>query len=245
MAGMGRLAHRRALVTGAGRGLGAAVARRLAAEGAAVVLAARTRDEVTAVAAEIGGEPVVADVGDRDGWQRALDAVGDVDVLVANAGVVWPLEPFAATDVDEWERDLAINLFGAVRAVRAVLPGMLKRRWGRIVTVTSGAARPPGMPSANAYSTSKAALEMFTLHLADEIAGRGVTVNALRPGVVDTGMQDYMRAQPREQVGAAFHDRFHGLHRRGELAGPDPVAGWVVDTLLSDAHGQVLDVRDR
>lgn len=242
---MDRLAGRRALVTGAGRGLGAAVARRLAAEGATVVVAARSRDEVTAVAAEVGGEPLVADVGDRGRWQQALDAVGDVDVLVANAGVVWPLEPFAGTDVDEWERDLEVNLFGAVRAVRAVLPGMLDRGWGRVATITSGAARPPGMPSANAYSTSKAALEMFTLHLAAEIAGRGVTVNALRPGVVDTGMQGYMRSMPRARVGEVFHDRFHGLHERGELAAPEPVADWVVDTLLSDVHGQVLDVRDR
>jgi NAD(P)-dependent dehydrogenase (short-subunit alcohol dehydrogenase family) len=124
-----------------------------------------------------------------------------------------------------------------------MLPGMLERGWGRIVTISSGAADPPGMPTANAYSTGKAALDMFTLHLAREVDGTGVTALALRPGVVDTPMQTYMRSLPREQVGDAFHDRFHGLHERGELLAADEVAAWLVRTMLSGATGEVRDVR--
>jgi len=241
---MGRLDGRRALVTGGGRGIGAAVSRALADEGAHVVVAARTASEIEAVAREIGGSAVVLDVADRSSVDAAMREVGDVDVLVANAGVVWPLQHFAETDLDEWERSVAINLVGAVRVVHAVLPGMLARRGGRIVTTSSGAASPPGMPSANAYSTAKAALDMFALHLASEVAGSGVTVNAVRPGVVDTEMQTFMRSLPREQVGDAFHERFHGLHERGELLDANDSARFLLDVMLSGDNGTVRDIRD-
>src|SRR3954463_14758747 len=244
MPDMGRLDGRRALVTGGGRGIGAAVARALRDEGATVTVAARTAAEIDAVAAEVAGRSVVMDVGDAASVAQGMDEVGDTDVLVANAGVVWPLRRFVETDVDEWERAVAINLLGAVRVVRSVLPGMVARGWGRIVTVSSGAASPPGMPSANAYSTSKAALDMFTLHLAAEVDGTGVTVNAVRPGVVDTDMQTFMRSMPREQVGERFHERFHGLHQRGELVAPADSARFLVDVMVSGVNGAVRDIRD-
>lgn len=241
----GRLDGRRALVTGGGRGIGAAVAHALADEGAHVAVMARSADEVEKVATDVGGTAVVADVADAHAVAVAVADLGDVDVLVANAGVVWPLGPFVSNELDEWEQSVAVNLLGVVRAVHGVVGGMVERGWGRIVTISSGAASPPGMPSANAYSTAKAAVDMFTLHLAAELDGSGVTVNAVRPGVVDTEMQVYMRGQPRDRVGAAFHDRFHGLHDRGELIDPAESAAFVVRTLLSDATGQVLDIRDR
>jgi NAD(P)-dependent dehydrogenase (short-subunit alcohol dehydrogenase family) len=244
MPDMGRLDGRRALVTGGGRGIGAAVARALRDEGASVTVAARTATEIEAVAASVDGRAVVMDVSDTASVSHGMDEVGEIDVLVANAGVVWPLRRFVDTDVDEWERAVAVNLLGAVRVVRAVLPGMVARGWGRIVTVSSGAASPPGMPSANAYSTSKAALDMFTLHLAAEVDGTGVTVNAVRPGVVDTEMQDFMRSLPREQVGEAFHDRFHGLHERGELVAAEDSAGFLVEVMLSGDNGTVRDIRE-
>lgn len=240
---MGALDGRRALVTGGGRGIGAAVARVLAAEGAAVTVASRSADEVAAVAREIGGNSAVMDVADAVAVDRVLADLGDVDIVVANAGVVWPLQRFAETDIDEWERAVVINLFGAARVVHACLPGMVARGWGRVVTVSSGAASPPGMPSANAYSTSKAALDMFTLHLAAEVDGTGVTVNAVRPGVVDTEMQNFMRSMPREQVGERFHERFHGLHERGELVDPAESARFLVDVMLSGANATVRDIR--
>ena len=240
---MGRLDGRRALVTGGGRGLGAAVARELAAEGAHVAVLSRTKDDVESVAEEIHGTALAADVADRTDLERALGVAGEIDVVVANAGVVWPLGRFAETDIDEWEQDLVINLFGAVRVIRATLPGMLTRGFGRIVTISSGAASHPGMPSANAYSASKAALDMVTVHLAQEVDGTGVTVNAVRPGVVDTEMQTFMRSLPRDQVGDAFYERFHGMHERGELRHPDQSARFLVDVMLSGRNGEILDIR--
>jgi NAD(P)-dependent dehydrogenase (short-subunit alcohol dehydrogenase family) len=244
MPDMGRLDGRRALVTGGGRGIGAAIARCLADEGAAVSVAARTATEVEAVAADVGGRAVVMDVADAVSVARGMAEIGEVDVVVANAGVVWPLHRFIETDVDEWEQALVINLFGVVRVIRAALPGMVARGWGRVVTISSGAASPPGMPSANAYSTSKAALDMFTLHLAAEVEGTGVTVNAVRPGVVDTKMQTFMRSLPREQVGESFHERFHGLHERGELIAAEDSAGFLLEVMLSDDNGTVRDIRE-
>jgi NAD(P)-dependent dehydrogenase (short-subunit alcohol dehydrogenase family) len=239
----GRLDGRRALVSGGGRGLGAAIARRLAGDGAEVVVLGRTRADLDAVAAEIGGSALVADVAEAGIRQQVADS-GTFDIVVANAGVVSPLGPFADTDIDEWADTLTVNVTGAVRVIRAALPAMLDRRWGRIITISSGAASPPGMPSANAYSTSKAALDMFTLHLAAELDGTGVTANGVRPGVVDTGMQDFMRSVPRDRVGAAFHDRFHGLHQRGELLPPEAPAEFVVDMICSDDNGRIVDIRE-
>jgi len=244
MPDMGRLDGRRALVTGGGRGIGAAVARALADEGAEVTVAARSRDEIDAVARDIGGHATVMDVADASSVDAGMAALGDVDVVVANAGVVWPLQRFAATDINEWEQDVVINLFGAVRVVRAALPAMLGRGWGRLVTISSGAASLPGMPSANAYSASKAAVDMFTVHLANELDRTGVTINAVRPGVVDTEMQTFMRSMPREQVGEQFHERFHGLHQRGELLDAADAARFLVDVMLSGDNGTIRDIRD-
>jgi len=241
---VGALDGRTALVTGAGRGLGAAIAHELADRGAHVGVLARSPAEVRRVAAEVGGTALVADVTDADRLTSVLQSFGEADVVVANAGVVWPLGRFADVDMGEWESALAINLTGAVRVVRAYLPGMLRRGWGRVVTISSGAASPPGMPSANAYSAGKAALDMFTAHLAREIDGTGVTANAVRPGVVDTEMQTFMRSHPRDVVGPEFHDRFHGLHERGELLSAAESATFVVDVVVSDANGTVTDIRD-
>jgi NAD(P)-dependent dehydrogenase (short-subunit alcohol dehydrogenase family) len=241
---VGALDGRTAIVTGGGRGLGAAIARVLADERAHVGVLARSASDVRAVAAEVGGTPLVADVTDAARLATTLQRFGAADVVVANAGVVWPVQRFVETDLADWEKALAINVVGVARVVHAMLPGMLHRGWGRIVTISSGAATPPGMSSANAYSTSKAALDMFTLHLARELDGSGVTVNAVRPGIVDTPMQTFMRSLPREQVGDAFHDRFHGVHERGELVPPERSARFVVDMVLSGETGRVVDIRD-
>jgi NAD(P)-dependent dehydrogenase (short-subunit alcohol dehydrogenase family) len=101
------------------------------------------------------------------------------------------------------------------------------------------------MPSASAYSVSKAGLEMLTLTLAKECGGTGVTVNAVRPGVVETPMQEYMRALPRDLVGEEFHSRFHGLHERGELLDPALPARLVVRLVQTDRSGEVVDTRER
>lgn len=101
-----------------------------------------------------------------------------------------------------------MNVVGPMRLTRALLDGMVKRGWGRIVNVSSGIAAAPGaMAGMNAYAASKAALEAHTLNLAAELAGTGVTVNVLRPGMVDTAMPAWIRGQPPAEIGAALHDR--------------------------------------
>ena len=250
---MANLQGRTALVTGGGRGLGRAIALALAEQGAAVAVGARSTHEVDAVAGELReaghrATSVPLDVAETEAIDNAVrrveDELGPVDILVNNAGVVWPLGKLLRVDAAEWEQSVDINLFGAVRCIRAVLPGMLERGWGRIVNMSSGAASGSGMPAASAYSAGKAALDMVTSNLATELKGSGVLVNGVRPGIVDTSMQDYMRSLPREQVGDDFYDKFHGLHERGELTGPDPAARLIAYLALSDRTGETLDVRD-
>ena len=247
------LSGRTALVTGGGRGLGRAVAHALADQGVAVAVGARSTHEVDAVAGELREQGSAAlsvplDVADPlsvdAAVRRVTDELGAIDILVNNAGVVWPLGTLLRTDAEQWERGVDINLFGAVRCIRAVLPGMLERGFGRIVNMSSGAAAGRGMPAASAYSVSKAGLDMVTSNLAAELQGSGVTVTGVRPGVVDSPMQEYMRSLPREQVGDAFYDRFHGLHERGELAGPEPAARLIAVLVAGERTGETLDVRD-
>jgi NAD(P)-dependent dehydrogenase (short-subunit alcohol dehydrogenase family) len=247
------LEGRVALVTGGGRGLGRAIAHALAAAGASVAVGARSTHEVDGVAGELreagrAALSVPLDVAQTESIDNAIrrvdDELGPIDILVNNAGVVWPLGKLLAVDQQEWERSVDVNVFGAVRCIRAVLPGMLERGYGRIVNMSSGAASGAGMPAASAYSVGKAGLDMVTTNLARELDGSGVLVTGVRPGVVDTSMQDYMRSLPREQVGDAFYDRFHGLHERGELASPEPAARLVVALAAGDRTGEILDVRD-
>ena len=165
-------------------------------------------------------------------------------MLIVNAGVVWPLGRVSEVDPDAWAQAIEINLVGGFRCIRGVLPGMLERGWGRIVAISSGAAGGTGMPSSNAYSASKAGLDMVVRNLADEIAGTGVTANAVRPGTVESTMQDYIRAQSREQVGDRMYERFHALKSDGRLVDPALPAQLVVTVVGSDLNGEVIDIRD-
>ncbi|MFL6139226.1 MAG: SDR family NAD(P)-dependent oxidoreductase [Frankiaceae bacterium] len=250
---MADLSGRVALVTGGGRGIGEAVALALADAGCDVAVLARSAGEVLRVADRVRdrgrrAHAVAADVSDAPALASAVRsterALGRTDIAVLGAGVIQPLGATLAVDPAEWERALAVNVLGALHVVRAVVPAMVNAGWGRVVAVSSGAASPPGMPSASAYSASKAALEMLCAQLADELDGTGVTVNAVRPGVVDTAMQERMRAEPPESVGERFHARFHGLHERGELLAPEVPAGFVARLVATGLTGEVLDVRD-
>jgi NAD(P)-dependent dehydrogenase (short-subunit alcohol dehydrogenase family) len=181
---------RTALVTGAGRGIGRAIALRLAAEGLAVAVGARTRDQVedTARAAGPRALALVLDVTDAasvtEAVERTARALGPVDVLVNNAGIA-ESAPFAKTDPALWERHFRVNVTGPYLLTRAVLPGMLARGWGRVINVASLAGL-FGAPYVTAYTASKHALVGFTRALATEVSGKGVTVNALCPGFTAT-----------------------------------------------------------
>ena len=180
-----------ALVTGGGRGIGASIARELADAGMRVAVSARTREQVQAVAAEIGGLALVGEVSRRDdvvGWVARVEAeLGPVDLLVANAGIglheqrAWEVEP------EEWWHVLEVNVLGAYLCCHAVIPGMLKRGRGRIVLTGSGAAYLPGS-SNTAYSASKAALWRFGETLAAQLRDPGIPVFVFSPGLVRTGM---------------------------------------------------------
>ena len=246
------LTDRVALVTGGGRGLGRAFAVALAEAGAAVAVLARSRAEVEAVAASIsatGGRcvAVVADVADPASLDLALTEVtttlGPVDGLVNNAGVVWPLGRTTEVDPATWQAALAINLTGPFLLAQAVVPSMVERGWGRIVNISSGAARGTGMPSSGAYSVSKAGLDMLTANLGAELEGTGVTVAGLSPGTVDTSMQDYIRAQDREEVGADLHDRFHALHADGKLTGTEAPVALLLALIATGVTARTLDTR--
>ena len=176
----------RALVTGGGRGIGAGIARELAAAGWHVTVTGRTSGQVEEVAAEIGGTAVVGDVSKREDVERMLAAADPVDLVVANAGIAtW--EDSWETDPDEWWRTLEVNVLGAYLTCRLALPGMIERGGGRIVITGSGASYLPGSTS-GAYGASKAAVGRFGEVLARQVQKHNVQVFVISPGLVNTEM---------------------------------------------------------
>jgi NAD(P)-dependent dehydrogenase (short-subunit alcohol dehydrogenase family) len=179
-----------ALVTGGGRGIGANIARELGSAGARVAVSARSKDQVEAVAQEIGGLAVVADVSDRNSVEAMVaeveSALGPIDLLCANAGIgsdedaPWEMKP------DDWWRIFEVNVLGAYLSCRAVIPGMLERGHGRIVITGSGAAYLPMSRNA-AYGASKAAAWRLGELLANQLEGR-IPVFVISPGLVRTDM---------------------------------------------------------
>ena len=231
-------AARTALVTGGGRGIGRAIALALAREGVAVAVAARTRAQVDAVAAEVRAAgaralAVALDVtepaGIADAVRTVAEALGPVDVLINNAGLA-ESAPLARTEPDLWERHFRVNVTGPYLATRAVLPGMLERGWGRVINVASLAGL-HGAPYVTAYTASKHALVGFTRALALEVAGRGVTVNALCPGYVATDMVWNGARNVAAKTGRSFDDAVEAMARinpGGRLIAPEEVAAAAV-----------------
>ena len=181
-----------ALITGGGRGIGRAIALVLAREGVRIAVAARTAEQVEQVAAEIGNGAigVTCDVSDSESVTRMFaqtrERLGDVDILVNNAGIAESATLVNTSD-DLWHRHLAINLSGTFYCTRAALPAMLKNNWGRVVNIASIAAK-TGAPYIAAYSASKHGVLGLTRSVALEVAAKGITVNAICPGYVDTDM---------------------------------------------------------
>lgn len=244
-------ARRIALVTGGGRGIGRAIALALAREGCDVAVGARSRGELEEAAAQarrLGARahPVILDVADPASIGRAVAetvaALGPVDVLVNNAGVA-ESAPLGKTEPELWDRHMSVNARGPYLLTRAVLPGMLERRWGRVINVASLAGL-YGSPYVTAYTASKHALVGFTRALALEVAGRGVTVNAICPGYAATELAWSAARNIEKKTGKSFDEAVAALAKinpGGRLVEPAEVAAAAAKLLHDDAtNGETL-----
>jgi 2-hydroxycyclohexanecarboxyl-CoA dehydrogenase len=218
---------RTAIVTGGGRGIGAAICRSLAAGGALVHVVDRDAEPAEAVAAEIGGKAVVLDVADFDQVEATLSQVG-ADILVNNAGFdehCWFTEATPAY----WRRLVAVNLEGVFACTHAVLRGMQERRYGRLVHVASEAGR-IGSKGNAVYAASKGGVIVFSKSIALENARFAITSNTILPGPIDTPLLDQIRAHPKGEEMIAAMKKATPL---GRLGSPDEVAN-AVSFLCSD-----------
>jgi NAD(P)-dependent dehydrogenase (short-subunit alcohol dehydrogenase family) len=182
----GILAGKLALVTGGGRGIGAAIAKALAGAGARVVVCGRTKPDLDAVAREIGGVAVRLDLTHRSETDEVLASLGHVDVLVNNAGIAESAALDLTTDAI-WDRIVELDVTAAFRVIRALVPAMITRKWGRVINVASNAGV-SGYAYSAAYCAAKHAMVGMTRALAIDLARTGVTINALCPGWVETRM---------------------------------------------------------
>lgn len=186
-----------AIVTGAAQGIGEAIARRLAAAGASVVVADLNWEQAQAVATSLGGNsfPVRLDVSSGNSVAQAVEEVlrraGQIDVLVNNAGIAGRAAPIWEQTDDDWQRAIGVNLTGVFQCCRAVIPHMRSRQYGRIVNVASIAGK-EGNPRMIPYSATKAAVIALTKSLGKEVATDGICVNAVSPAVVHTPILDQL-----------------------------------------------------
>ena len=240
---------RAVIVTGAGTGIGAAVARRLARDGASVVLVGRRRDPIERVAAATGQTFVVADASTEEGVERivaaTVDAHGGIDGLVLNAGVMLP-GTVAEASVDDWRATLDVNLTGPFLLARAALPQLLERQ-GSVVSVASIAALRAG-PGMAAYCASKAGLVLLTQCLAVEQGAAGLRANVVAPGWVRTEMADEEmdefggpRGLDRE---AAYAEITRNVPARRPATADEAAAAvvWLLSPQAAYVNGSVLTV---
>ncbi len=242
---MQHLAGKLALVTGGGRGIGAACARSLAAAGAKVIVTGRTQADLDAVAKEIGGIAIVCDVADRASTDRMLKELpGRIDVLVNNAGIA-ESAPLDRTSDELWDRILEIDATAPFRLVRALVPPMVKAGWGRVVNIASNAGV-SGYGYSAAYCAAKHAMVGFTRALAIDLARTGVTINALCPGWVRTQMSDEAVSRIAKKTGRSLDDAratLEVMSPQRRMIEPEEVAHAAV-MLCADAsrgiHGQTI-----
>ena len=243
----GRLGGRVALVTGGGRGIGRAIALALAREGAAVIVAGRTAAEIktTSEAIEAAGGralAVPADVADPSAVAHlvaeARTRFGELDILVNNAGIQGPIGPAHASPIEAWVQAIQVNLVGTFLCARAVLPGMIARRRGRIINLSGGGATAP-RPFFSAYAASKAAVVRLTETLAAEVRPYGIAVNAIAPGGVNTRMTEEVLA-----AGAAAGEvALEQARRQHQAGGVPPERAAALAVFLASAASDGLSGR--
>jgi NAD(P)-dependent dehydrogenase (short-subunit alcohol dehydrogenase family) len=236
-----RLEGRRALVTGGASGIGAATARRLAAEGADVVIGDVNVEGANQVAAEIDAAAAELDVTDPESARRVVDEHGPFPILVNNAGTD-EFGFFADTSPDMWQRIIAINLTGVLACTHAVLPGMQQAGYGRIVSIASEAGR-VGSKGSAVYSAAKGGVIAFTKVMAREGARFGITANAIAPGPIETPL--LMGALEFGEIGEKVIETMKAGTQLRRLGKPEEVAAAVAFLASDDASyvtGETLGV---
>lgn len=246
------LEGRHAVVTGAARGIGAAVARSLAAEGARLSLLGRRRDALQQLAGTLPGQHtvVVADVADAESvkaaFAQARAALGPVAILVNNAGQA-ESAPFLKTSLELWQQMLGVNLTGSFLCAQAALPDMLQAGWGRIVNIASTAGQ-KGYPYVSAYVSAKHGVVGLTKSLALEVAKKGVTVNAVCPGYTDTDILRESIANVVAKTGRSQEEalaEFSSGNPQQRIVQPEEVADavrWLCGNAAASINGQSISV---
>src|SRR5262245_30133767 len=236
-----RLKDKVAVVTGGSRGIGKGIAQALAAEGAKVAVVYRgSREAADALAAEIKGKAYqcdVADLGSVEACVKQVEAdLGPIDILVNNAGVIHD-DLFVRLEPEQWNVVLSTNLGGTYNFCRAVAYPMMRKRSGLIINVSSIAAEHVNMGQTN-YAASKGAINSFTRALAVELASRGVTVNAIAPGFIETDMS----AAIRNKAGDLIEKKMIPMKRIGKPEDVAHVAVFLASSESAYITGQILTV---
>ncbi len=237
-----RLEGRKALVTGGASGIGAATARRLAAEGAEVWIGDLNEEGAGDVAAEVSGHAVRLDVTDLESARSAVEAAGGtLDILINNAGMD-EFGFFGETTPDQWQRVLAVNLVGVMACTHAALPGMRAAGYGRIVSTSSEAGR-VGSKGSAVYSAAKGGVIAFMKVIAREYARFGITANSIAPGPIETPL--LMGAADFGELGQKILDNMKAGTQLGRLGQPEEVAAAITFLASDDASyvtGETLGV---
>ncbi len=236
-----RLEGRKALVTGGAQGIGAAISRRLAAEGADVVVADLNEEGAGDVAGEVDGEALKLDVTDLESARAALESAGTIDILVNNAGTD-EFGFFHDTTPEQWEKVIGVNLMGVLHCTHAALPGMQAAGYGRVVNIASEAGR-VGSKGSAVYSAAKGGVISFTKVMAREGARFGINHNAIAPGPIETPL--LMQALEFGEIGAKIIDNMKAGTQLRRMGTPDEVAAAVAFFASDDASyvtGEILGV---
>ena len=242
---MRELEGRIAVVTGGARGIGKAICQTLAGEGARVAVCDVDYEASRQTVEEMKDQGLSAfavklDVSSgrevKKVFGKIIDDFGKVDILVNNAGICYYV-PFEKITEEEWDRVLAVNLKGTFLCCQAVMHSMMAQRWGKIVNISSVAAKIGGILAGAHYSASKAGVIAFTKSLAKEVSGRGITVNCVAPGFIETRMTGVFSEEEKRNILSQIPC--------GRLGKPEDVA-WVVAFLCSDyafyVNGEVINV---